>query len=126
MRKAITAALAAMALSGCMSDREYQLRKRQLEAQSAHPATYELFTVSGPFKLELAEGGAAKVAVPNQPFQAIPIPDGAATQAGVAKFLGGAGAATVLGWKALDGAGSTSVMKNSNNTTTTTTNGGCY
>ena len=113
-------------LTGCMSDREYQLRKRQLQNQAAYPPTYELFTVSGPFKLELAEGGAAKVAVPNQPFQAIPIPDGAATQAGVAKFLGGAAAATILGWKALDGAGSTSVMKNSNNTTTTTTNGGCY
>ena len=126
-RKAITAALAAAMLTGCMSDREYQLRKRQLEAQAAYPPTYELFTVSGPFKLELAENGTAKVAVPNQPFQAIPIPDGAATQAGVAKFLGGAAAATVLGWKALDGAGGTSIMKNSNNTTTTTTtNGGCY
>ena len=126
MTKAIMAALAAAVLTGCMSDREYQLRKRQLEAQAAYPPTYELFTVSGPFKLELAENGTAKVAVPNQPFQAIPIPDGAATQAGVARFLGGAAAATVLGWKALDGAGGTSVMKNSNNTTTTTTNGGCY
>ena len=126
MTKAIMAALAAAMLTGCMSDREYQLRKRQLEAQAAHPPTYELFAVNGPFKMELAEGATAKVSVPNQPFQAIPIPDGAATQAGVAKFLGGAAAATVLGWKALDGAGSTSVMKNSNNTTTTTTNGGCY
>ena len=126
LKKTICTVAAALALTGCMSDREYQLRKRQLQNQAAYPPTYELFTVSGPFKLELAEGGAAKVAVPNQPFQAIPIPDGAATQAGVAKFLGGAAAATVLGWKALDGAGSTSVMKNSNNTTTTTTNGGCY
>ena len=95
----LSAALAAAMLTGCMSDREYQLRKRQLQNQAAYPPTYELFTVSGPFKLELAEGGAAKVAVPNQPFQAIPIPDGA---------------------------GGTSVMKNSHNTTTTTTNGGCY
>ena len=125
-RKAIAAAIVAAMLTGCMSDREYQLRKRQLEAQAAYPPTYELFTVSGPFKLELAENGTAKVAVPNQPFQAIPIPDGAATQAGVARFLGGAAAATVLGWKAFDGAGGTSVMKNSHNTTTTTTNGGCY
>ena len=126
LKKTICTVAAALTLTGCMSDREYQLRKHQLQNQAAHPPTYELFTVSGPFKLELAEGGAAKVAVPNQPFQAIPLPDGAATQAGVAKFLGGAAAATVLGWKALDGAGSTSVMKNSNNTTTTTTNGGCY
>ena len=127
LKKTICTVAAALTLTGCMSDREYQLRKRQLQNQAAYPPTYELFTVSGPFKLELAEGGAAKVAVPNQPFQAISIPDGAATQAGVAKFLGGAAAATVLGWKALDRAGGTSIMKNSNNTTTTTTtNGGCY
>ena len=123
-RKTIAAALATAMLTGCMSDKEYQLRKRQLEAQAAHPAAYELFTVSGPFKFEIGENGAAKVAVPTQPFQPIPIPDGAATQAGLARFLGGTAAATVLGWKALDGAGRTSVMKNSGNTTTTTTNGG--
>lgn len=121
-RNTIAAVLAAAMLTGCMGDREYQLRKRQLKNQAAHPATYELFTVSGPFKLELAEGGAAKVAVPNQPFQAIPIPDGAATQAGLVKFLGGVAAGTALGFKALDGAGGGSVMKNSHNTTT---NGGC-
>ena len=104
MRKAIMAALAAAMLCGCMSDREYQLRKRQLEAQAAHPPTYELFTVSGPFKMELAENGTAKVAVPNQPFQAIPIPDGARTQLEAAKFIGGVAAGTALGWKALGNA----------------------
>ena len=61
-RNTIAAVLAAAMLTGCMGDREYQLRKRQLQNQAAHPPTYELFTVSGPFKLELAEGGAAKVA----------------------------------------------------------------
>ena len=100
----LSAALAAAMLTGCMSDREYQLRKRQLEAQAAHPPTYELFTVSGPFKLELAENGTARVAVPNQPFQAIPIPDGARTQLEAAKFLGGVAAGTALGWKALGNA----------------------
>lgn len=50
MTKAIlAAALSAAILTGCMSDREYQLRKRQLEAQAAHPPAYELFTVNGPF-----------------------------------------------------------------------------
>ena len=105
MTKAIlAAALSAAVLTGCMSDREYQLRKRQLEAQAAHPPTYELFTVSGPFKLELAENGTAKVAVPNQPFQAIPIPDGARTQLEAAKFIGGVAAGMALGWKALGNA----------------------
>ena len=100
MRKAVMAALAAAVLTGCMGDREYQLRKRQLEAQAAHPPAYELFTVNGPFKMELADGATAKVSVPNQPFQAIPIPDGARTQLEAAKFLGGMAAGTALGWKA--------------------------
>ena len=105
MKKAIlAAALSAAVLTGCMSDREYQLRKRQLEAQAAHPLAYELFTVNGPFKMELADGGTAKVSVPTQPFQAIPIPDGAGTQLEAAKFLGGVAAGTALGWKALGNA----------------------
>ena len=104
MTKAIMAVLAAAVLTGCMSDREYQLRKRQLEAQAAHPPSYELFAVSGPFKMELAEGATAKVSVPNQPFQAIPIPDGARTQLEAAKFIGGVAAGTALGWKALGNA----------------------
>ena len=110
-RKAILAALCATALAGCMSDREYQLRKRQIEAQAAHPPAYELFTVNGPFKFEI---GTAKVAVPNQPFQAIPIPDGAATQAGLVRFLGGTAAGAALGWKALDRAGGRTTNTTSN------------
>ena len=115
MRKAIMATLATAMLTGCMSDREYQLRKRQLEAQAAHPPTYELFTVSGPFRMELAENGTARVAVPNQPFQAIPIPDGARTQLEAAKFIGGAAAGTALGWKALGSAGGDTTNHTTNN-----------
>ena len=62
MREAIMATLATAMLTGCMSDREYQLRKRQLEAQAAHPLAYELFTVNGPFKMELADGGTTEAA----------------------------------------------------------------
>ena len=111
----LSAALAATMLTGCMSDREYQLRKRQLQNQAAYPPTYELFTVNGPFKLELAEGGAAKVAVPNQPFQAIPIPDGARTQLEAAKFIGGVAAGTALGWKALGNAKGDTTNHTTNN-----------
>ena len=112
MTKAIlAAALSAAVLTGCMSDKEYQLRKRQLEAQAAHPPAYELFTVSGPFRMELAENGTARVAVPNQPFQAIPIPDGARTQLEAAKFIGGAAA----GWKALGSAGGDTTNHTTNN-----------
>lgn len=53
----ISAALAAALLTGCMSEREYQLRSKQLANQAKHPATYDLFTVEGPIKIELAEGG---------------------------------------------------------------------
>ena len=114
-RKAIWATLAAAILPGCMSDREYQLRKRQIEAQAAHPPTYELFCVNGPFKFEIGENGTAKVAVPNQPFQAIPIPDGARTQLEAVKFLGGAAAGTALGWKALGNARGDTTNHTTNN-----------
>lgn len=116
MRKAVMAALAAAVLTGCMGDREYQLRKRQLEAQAAHPPAYELFAVNGPFKMELADGATAKVSVPNQPFQAIPIPDGARTQLEAAKFLGGVAAGTALGWKALGNATGDVTNHTANNT----------
>ena len=112
-RKTIAAAAIAAMLAGCMSDREYQLRKRQLEAQAAYPPTYELFKVSGPFKMEIGDGATANVSVPNQPFQAIPIPDGARTQLEAAKFLGGVAAGTALGWKAIGSASG----KTTNNTT---------
>lgn len=74
MRKAVMAALAAAVLTGCMGDREYQLRKRQLEAQAAHPPAYELFTVNGPFKMELADGAMAKVSVPEPTVPGHPHP----------------------------------------------------
>ena len=118
-RKAITAAIVAAMLTGCMSDREYQLRAKQLRNQANHPATYDLFTVEGPVKIELAENGRAKVTVPGQPFREIAIPDGVRTQADLVKHLVNVGAIGVLGWKALD-----SVNSKTTTTTTTTTNGG--
>ena len=118
LKKFIGACLALALLSGCMSDREYQLRAKQLRNQASHPATYDLFTVEGPVKFELAENGRAKVTVPGQPFREIPIPDGVRTQADLVKHLGDMGAIGVLGWKALDSVNSKTT------TTTTTTNGG--
>jgi len=57
LKKFICVCLALALLSGCMSDREYQLRAKQLKNQANHPATYDLFTVEGPVKFELAENG---------------------------------------------------------------------
>ena len=51
-RKTLGVLLALLVLPGCMSDREYQLRSKQLANQARHPATYDLFTVEGPSKIE--------------------------------------------------------------------------
>lgn len=91
-------------LSSCMTDREYQLRKHQLDNQASHPTTYDLFSVEGPIKIEIAEGGKAKVTVPNQPFKEISIPDGVKTQADLIKHLISVGAISVVGWRAIDDA----------------------
>lgn len=112
--------LALLVLPGCMSDREYQLRARQLENQAMHPATYDLFTVEGPIRIDLAAGGKAQVTVPGQPFREIAIPDGVSTQADLVRHLSQLGLVGALGWKALDQAGGDV----STTSTTTTNNGG--
>ena len=117
--KAISTVFATLVISGCMSDREYQLRSKQLENQAKHPATYELFTVEGPIKIELAQGGKARVTVPGQPFREVAIPDGIASQADLIRHLVNVGAIGALGWKALD-----SVNSSTTSTTTTSITGG--
>ena len=107
----------ALAATACMSDREYQLRKRQLENQAAHPATYEpmSFEMRGPVKLELVDGSQLKVRVtaPGQPFREIPIPDGIRSQTDLVRHLVDVGAISVIGWKAIDGAkGRTTTINN--------------
>lgn len=115
---ALAAAMAmALAATACMSDREYQLRKRQLENQAAHPATFEpmSFEMTGPVKLELVEGSQLKVRVtaPGQPFREIPIPDGIRSQTDLVRHLVDVGAISILGWKAIDGAkGRTTTINN--------------
>lgn len=102
-------------LTGCMSDREYQLRKKQLDNQAKHSSTYEplSFELSGPIKIELIDGAQlkARVTAPNQPFREIPIPDGIKSQTELVKHLVDIGAISVLGWKALDSAKSTKVIE---------------
>lgn len=117
-RLIVSAALSIALLTGCMGDREYQLRARQLQNQAKHPATYDLFTVEGPIKIEIGENGKAKVTVPGQPFREIPIPDGVKTQADLVKHLVGVGAISIVGWKALDN------VNHETTATTTTVTGG--
>lgn len=113
----VNAAVALALLVGCMTEQEYYLRKKQLENQAAHPATFEpmSFEMTGPVKLELVEGSQLKVRVtaPGQPFREISIPNGIKTQADLVRHLVDVGAISILGWKALDGAkGTTNVTNN--------------
>ena len=113
----VNAVVALALLVGCMTEQEYYLRKKQLENQAAHPATFEpmSFEMRGPVKLELVDGSQLKVRVtaPGQPFREIPIPDGIRSQTDLVRHLVDVGAISILGWKALDGAkGTTNVTNN--------------
>lgn len=109
-------AMLAVILLSCMSDTEYQLRKRQLENQAAHEPTFSPLTVEGPIKIELLKGGKVAVTAPSQPFREIPIPDGVKTQTDLIRHLVSVGAISVVGWRALD--------KASGDTTTNISNTG--
>lgn len=116
---AVGAILMGGLVTACMSDEEYLLRKRQLDNQSRHPATYEpmSFEMTGPVKLELVDGSQLKVRVtaPGQPFREIPIPDGIRSQTDLVRHLVDIGAISVIGWKAIDGAkGRTTNVTNHN------------
>lgn len=116
---AVGAILMGGLVTACMSDEEYLLRKRQLDNQARHPATYEpmSFEMTGPVKLELVDGSQLKVRVtaPGQPFREIPIPDGIRSQTDLVRHLVDIGAISVIGWKAIDGAkGRTTNVTNQN------------
>ena len=113
----VNAVVALALLVGCMTEQEYYLRKKQLENQAAHPATFEpmSFEMTGPVKLELVEGSQLKVRItaPGQPFREISIPNGIKTQADLVRHLVDVGAISVIGWKAIDGAkGRTTTINN--------------
>lgn len=77
--------LAALVLTGCMTDKEYQLRAKDIEAKRAYPATYQPVVLTGP--LELKEGASIVSTTPSQPYVPTDIPNGAAIQAGVIKDI---------------------------------------
>lgn len=72
----------------CMSGNEYMLRKEQIRAQANHPKTFPVLTIRGP--VDIKEGATLTATAPTQPYDVIPIPDGAATQADVIKKVVGA------------------------------------
>ena len=105
-----------ISLVGCrMSDKEYALRKLQLENQSSYPTTFQVLEAQGPITIEIGEGGIARVSAPNQPFREIPIPDGVKSQTDLVKHLISIGAISVVGWHSLDKAGGTHKKTTINN-----------
>jgi len=74
--------------SGCMSDREYMLRKKNAENAAAHPATFDVLTIKGP--VNIAAGAELTTRAATQPFQPLSVPDGIAAQTNLAKKAIGA------------------------------------
>lgn len=112
MKKRLGSMFMAMLLLGisfmapsCMSDKEWQLRNKQLQNQAEYPPALDVVAIDGPVKIEVLEGGKLRVSTPNQPFREIPIPDGIKTQEQLIAHLIDIGAITVLGYKALKEAG---------------------
>lgn len=112
------AILAACALTGCMTDNEYRLRRADIDARRAHPATYSPLCVKGP--LNVPEGGELVLTVPNMPYAPAAIPDGQAYQLRALGIAAAAGAAVTGGYliKSAGGGSSSSTVNN------TTVNGG--
>lgn len=73
--------LCSIFLMGCMSDREYRLRKKEIEAKAAHPVTYDVVTITGPF--EMKEGAKLVATSPTQPWKDTNIPNGQEIQRAV-------------------------------------------
>lgn len=62
-------------LCSCMTEREYQLRKTDLDAKKAHAPTYTPLVITGPVSIE--KDASLVVTVPSQPFTPAEIPSDA-------------------------------------------------
>jgi len=79
--KLITAMILILSMAGCMSEREYMLRKKNAENAAAHPATFDVLTIKGP--VNIAAGAELTAKAPSQPFVPLAVPDGIAAQTGL-------------------------------------------
>lgn len=95
MKSILFLTAAVLALAGCMTDKEYQLRAKDIEAKKAYPATYQPIVLTGP--LELKEGASIVSTTPSQPYVPTDIPNGAAIQAGVIKDITATAGLVTLG-----------------------------
>ena len=117
-RKLAAPAVAVLLLagSGCMSDKEYRLRAKDIDAKKAWPATYQPLAIKGP--LTVPEGGELVINVPNAPYRQTDIPDGQAYQLKALNAAMVTGGAITGGYFIKSAGGSTSTVNN------TTVNGG--
>ena len=72
-----------MVMAGCMSDREYMLRKQNADNAGKHPQTFEVLTIKGP--VNIAAGAELTTRAATQPFQPLPVPDGIEAQRGIVR-----------------------------------------
>ena len=86
--KLIIGLILILAMAGCMSDREYMLRKANAANAAAHPATFDVLTIKGPVTIQAGAELTAKA--PSQPFVPLAVPDGIAAQTDLAKKAIGA------------------------------------
>jgi hypothetical protein len=78
--KLIIGLILILAMAGCMSDREYMLRKKNAE--------FDVLTIKGP--VNIAAGAELTAKAPSQPFVPLAVPDGIAAHTDLAKKAIGA------------------------------------
>jgi len=102
--------LALFVLCSCMSDKEYQLRAKDIEAKKAHPATYQPLVVTGP--LTLQEGATIVATTPSQPYVPTDIPNGAQIQSQTIQSLANTAGLVGLGAMGIYKAGDSTKVYN--------------
>lgn len=83
--KLIIGLILILAMAGCMSDREYMLRKQNADNAGKHPQTFEVLTIKGP--VNIAAGAELTTRAATQPFQPLPVPDGVEAQRGIVRDI---------------------------------------
>jgi len=122
MKKRLTVAAAlaaAIVMTGCMSEREYQLRKNDIDAKKDWKPTYQILSIKGP--LYVPEGGELIINAPSQPFVHTNIPDGQAYQLRALTTTEAIGAAAFGGYLIKSAKGTTTNNVTNNNGTATPT-----
>ena len=107
--KLIIGLILILAMAGCMSEREYMLRKKNAENAAAHPATFDVLTIKGPVTIQAGAELTAKA--PSQPFVPLAVPDGIAAQTDLAKKAIGA-AVIGYGLSRIGDSGDTTINNN--------------